>query len=225
MAKPEKTTLYTKAGPDGKSLGDCPFSHTVQMALKLKGVEYDVVPCTQDTKPQWLLEEVGGKMPCVLHEGVPHVETSEILAWIDATFAEPALAVPGAMEELLKGRFGVFPGIAGFTKNTDDSKDAELKAKLLEALGRLAAHLKATPGGFLCGKAPSLADCDVLTKLYVLQNATAHYKKFSLDSEDLGADGEVLREYYARASQLPAFSECCYPGDVCHWGWGQARGA
>ncbi len=28
--------LYLKAGPDGKSVGDCPFAHNVRMVLYLK---------------------------------------------------------------------------------------------------------------------------------------------------------------------------------------------
>ena len=31
-------TLFTKAAPDGVSLGDCPFSHAVQIALRLGSV-------------------------------------------------------------------------------------------------------------------------------------------------------------------------------------------
>lgn len=29
--------LYLKPGPDGKSVGDCPFAHMVRMVLYLKG--------------------------------------------------------------------------------------------------------------------------------------------------------------------------------------------
>lgn len=31
---------------------------------KLKGVDYDVVPCGPSNKPSWLMQEVGGQMPC-----------------------------------------------------------------------------------------------------------------------------------------------------------------
>ena len=86
-------TLFTKAAADG-SLGDCPFSHAVQMALKIKGVDYDVVACGPSDKPPWLQQEVAGQMPCVIHGGVPHVETTQILKWIDQTFPGPSLAVP-----------------------------------------------------------------------------------------------------------------------------------
>lgn len=34
------------------------------MALKIKGVDYDVVACGPSDKPPWLQQEVAGQMPC-----------------------------------------------------------------------------------------------------------------------------------------------------------------
>jgi len=220
--RPERTTLYTKAGPDRKSLGDCPFSHTVQMALRLKGVDFDVVPCSQDTKPQWLLDEVDGKMPCVLHTGIPHIETSEILSWIEAEFPEPSLAVPDGAPEIARSGFGLFPAIARFTKNTDASKEEDLRVELQIKLAGLRAHIARFGFKFLCGDEPTLVDCDVLPKLYVLEHSTAHFKGFSLANFP---EGDEVREYYNRGSALGAFADGAYPSDVGIWGWGEARGS
>ncbi|CAK0852693.1 unnamed protein product, partial [Prorocentrum cordatum] len=194
--KPDRTTLYTKAGPDGSSLGDCPFSHSVQMALKLKGVDYDVVPCTADSKPQWLVEEVGGKMPCVCHQGVAHVETSEILAWIDSEFSGPSLEVP---ERLKKVADGFFPALASFTKNTDPSKDDSLRLDLQIAFTRLRNHMHMQRTKFLCGDEPTLLDCDLLPKLYVFEQATAKLKGYGFD--DFPEFDEVLQ--YPSGRRLP----------------------
>ncbi|CAE6960999.1 CLIC1 [Symbiodinium sp. CCMP2592] len=201
--KPSRTTLFTKAGADGVSLGDCPFSHSVQMALKMKGVDYDVVPCTEATKPAWLVSEVDGQMPCVVHEGVPHVDTKQILGWIENQFPGPSLAVPEEYVSVVD-RSQIFPEIAAYTKNTDSSKDDELKLNLQMALTRLRTHLFSLPVDtrFLAGDTPSLLDCDLLPKLYVLQNATKHFKGYSLD--DLMVTDDV-RMYYERASALPPF--------------------
>ena len=49
-------TIYLKAGPDGTSVGDCPFAQFVRMVLEEKGLEYTVKPCVQETKPSWLVE-------------------------------------------------------------------------------------------------------------------------------------------------------------------------
>jgi len=220
-SKPTRTTLYTKAGPDGKSLGDCPFSHSVQMALRLKGVDFDIVPCTQETKPQWLLDEVDGKMPCVYHGGIPHVETLEILSWIEAEFTEPSLTVPDNLPDAASECFGLFPAIAKFTKNQDASQDEELRIILSMKLASLRAFIARFGGKFICGDEPTLLDCEVLPKLYVLEHSTAHYKNFSLEVFPVG---DEVREYYERGSAMPAFTESTYPKDVGIWGWGQARG-
>jgi len=222
-SKPERTTLYVKAGPDGCSLGDCPFAHSVQMALQLKGVDYDVVPCTQETKPQWLLEEVDGKMPCVYHAGVPHIETSEILTWIEQEFPEPSLAPPENLNisDNFRSFFGLFPSLARYTKNTDPGQDADLKLDLQIKLSSLRAVLGQVSGDFLCGEQPTILDCDLLAKLYVMENATAHFKGFSL--ADFPETDEV-RMYYEKGSVLKEFTAGAYPPDVCTWGWGEARG-
>ncbi|CAK9010442.1 Chloride intracellular channel protein 1, partial [Durusdinium trenchii] len=131
--------------------------------------------------------EYGGKMPCVCHNGEAHVETAEILAWIDREFpTASSLQPPVELAEQVKG-FGVFPAIAQFTKNTDSAKDEELRVKLETSLRALSKRLESA-GAYLQGAEPGLLDCDILPKLYVLSLATAHYKNFKL--EDL-KDGEA----------------------------------
>eukprot|EP00434_Breviolum_minutum_P027456 symbB.v1.2.024274.t1/scaffold2284.1/size83445/2 len=219
--KPTRTTLFTKAAPDGVSLGDCPFSHAVQIALKVKGVDYDVVPCGPTNKPPWLLQEVAGQMPCVVHQGVPHVETTQILKWIEMTFPGPSLSVPEDYSELVS-RASILPAVADYTKNTDSSKDDELLVTLQMSLTRLRMHLFSLPIGtrYACGDGLTLADCELLAALYVIQSATASLKGWSLN--ELPPNDEV-RQYYERAAALPAFSQTCYPPSVGVQGWTMAR--
>mmetsp|Transcript_40719 Transcript_40719/g.64053 ORF Transcript_40719/g.64053 Transcript_40719/m.64053 type:complete len:304 (+) Transcript_40719:57-968(+) len=219
--KPFRTTLFTKAAPDGVSLGDCPFSHAVQIALKVKGVDYDVVPCGPNNKPPWLLQEVAGQMPCVVHQGIAHVETSQILKWIDMTFPGPSLAVPEDYAELVS-RAAIFPAVAEYTKNSDSSKDDDLLVNLQMSLTRFRMHLFALPIGtrYAVSDTLTLADCELLAALYVIQSATASLKGWSLN--DLPEKDEV-RGYYERAAALPAFSQSCYPPNVGVQGWQMAR--
>lgn len=219
--KPFRTTLFTKAAPDGVSLGDCPFSHAVQIALKVKGVDYDVVPCGPNNKPPWLLQEVAGQMPCVVHQGIAHVETSQILKWIDMTFPGPSLAVPEDYAQLVS-RAAIFPAVAEYTKNSDSSKDDDLLVNLQMSLTRFRMHLFALPIGtrYAVSDTLTLADCELLAALYVIQSATASLKGWSLN--DLPEKDEV-RGYYERAAALPAFSQSCYPPNVGVQGWQMAR--
>jgi len=75
--------LYVKAGPDGKTLGDCPFAHFVGMVLHEKKLEYDLIPCTQETKPNWLIDFYEGKMPALRHRQECYTESSVIAEYLD----------------------------------------------------------------------------------------------------------------------------------------------
>ena len=66
--------LYVKAGPDKSSVGDCPFAHYVRLVLALKKVDYKTIPMAPDNKPEWLLEDFGGKMPCLDFRGMRTVD-------------------------------------------------------------------------------------------------------------------------------------------------------
>eukprot|EP01062_Namystynia_karyoxenos_P073815 TRINITY_DN70646_c0_g1_i1.p1 TRINITY_DN70646_c0_g1~~TRINITY_DN70646_c0_g1_i1.p1 ORF type:complete len:259 (+),score=89.09 TRINITY_DN70646_c0_g1_i1:98-778(+) len=224
MAKPERTTLYCKAGPGGDGdLGDCPFAHMVQMALALKGVEYDLRPTAAESKPQWLLDEAGGKMPCVLHQGVPHVESADIMKWADATFGTPGELEPTPDAAEAVRAAGLFPAIAGYTKCTDEAACAEKLAAMSAALGKLGAHLATQPAdGYASGARPTLVDCDLAAKLYVLQHATKHFLKYDLGTHDF-PNADAVRGYWARVSALPAFIKGKYPEETGIWGWTAAR--
>ena len=57
--------LYIKAGPKDGDVGDCPFAHYVRCVLNYKKLEYKSLPCKPDSKPDWLIKELEGKMPCL----------------------------------------------------------------------------------------------------------------------------------------------------------------
>ncbi|CAM9900535.1 unnamed protein product, partial [Phaeothamnion confervicola] len=74
--------LLCKAGADGKSLGDCPFTHYVSMVLHHKGLPFKLTPVAPDAKPDWLVEDYDGKMPCLVHDGEADTESSEIVRYL-----------------------------------------------------------------------------------------------------------------------------------------------
>ena len=51
--------LYIKAGPEDGQVGDCPFAHYVRCVMHFKGLDCKVIPCKPETKPEWLLNDVG----------------------------------------------------------------------------------------------------------------------------------------------------------------------
>merc|ERR1712032_994019 len=86
--KSRKMELYLKAGADGLTVGDCPFAHYVRALLAYKGLSCTVHPCPPSGKPSWLVEQHGGKMPCLRIND--NVITEEVKGEVGGFF--PAMA-------------------------------------------------------------------------------------------------------------------------------------
>ena len=104
--------LHVKAGPDGKSVGDCPFAHAIRICCAVKKLNIKVLPHSPSDKPAWLVEEHGGKMPClVADDGEVVTESRDIAKWLEAKYPEPLMdGLPGtaAAEEVTAPVFGAF---------------------------------------------------------------------------------------------------------------------
>ena len=194
--------LYCKPSRDGTAVGDCPFCHSVRMTLELKGVAYEVLPTTPAQKPDWLLERHAGSMPC-LHDPASDesiADSAAIAASVDERYATPDGGAPlGAPpnDAALAATAPFFKALAGYVKNTDDSRDAELRDALCAVIdsiearacpsedwalpcdraGHAQAYMRdAGSPDFLGGAQPGLADCNFAPKLHVMRIAAAHFK-------------------------------------------------
>lgn len=153
-------TLYIKPGPDGTSIGDCPFAHFVRIVLAEKNLDYDIVPCTPEKKPNWLVEEYGGKMPALRHRKECYVDSEVIVQYLDFFFKEPELSPStssrkaaagggssgedgGAMACATKAVEGFFPAMAKYIKyrSNGDEEDMARRAVLEERLSALEEQL------------------------------------------------------------------------------------
>ena len=221
-------TLFAKAGPDGKSMGDCPFAHFVQMVLQEKGLEYDLAPSTQETKPNWLIEHYDGKMPALRHRKECYVESDVIADYLDFFFQEPPLKVgTGAEIEAAETAIaGIFPAIAKYLKHTPDGDDDDLalKAGLEEKLASLEEHLGSDgrTGPFIVGNGEklSLIDCSLAPKLYHMETGLEGFKSKSID---LAQQYPKVRAYMDAVFARPSFEKSVYPKETVLWGWGNAR--
>ena len=215
--------LYMKAGPDGTSIGDCPFAHYVRMTLEEKGLGYTPQPRVQATKPQWLVDSYEGKMPALHFKNECRVESSYIAEYLDKAYPEPPLKTDTAAMQAAEAAIeGIFPLIAGYLKHVPDGdeEDKKLMENLEVALSKLNDHLAATPGDFIAGSTVTLIDLSLTPKLYILKLGNEVFKKGALD---IKGKFPALQAYMDTMFARPSFTKTAYPPDVFAWGWSSKR--
>lgn len=224
-------TLYVKAGPDGKSLGDCPFAHFVRMVLEVKGLEYELIPSIQDTKPSWLIEYYDGKMPALRHRKECYVESDTIAAYLEFFFPKPELNPTDESEAdaATAAVDGLFPSIAQYIKHTSDGDDvdAEKKERLKIALTKLNDHLSlpSRTGPYLVGDGTVIRmnDYKLAPILYHMCIAIPVFKGEDV-LESLMKNVPSVKSYTDHMFTVdPNFQKTVYPPEVVIWGWGNAR--
>jgi glutathione S-transferase len=209
--------LYCKAGPDGKSIGDCPFCHAIRMVLEEKGLEYTLVPATQETKPNWLIESYDGKLPALRHQKECYVESNVIVAYLEFFFPSPLKDGEGVHEEAAAA---LFPAVAKYLKHTPDGndQDAELLQNLETVLQDLQSHLEGKT--FWCGDDFSVQDCRLAPQLYILQTCLKAFKSNALD---IAKTFPAVQAYTEALVARPSFQATLCPESVVEWGWTNAR--
>ncbi|XP_030142560.3 chloride intracellular channel protein 3 isoform X2 [Taeniopygia guttata] len=178
MAEKPQIQLFIKASEDGESIGHCPFCQRLFMMLLLKGVPFTLT--TVDVKR------------C------------------------PSL-VPQYPESSLAGN-DIFHKFSAFIKNPVPAQDKALQRSLLRALLKLDEylstplehelaqdpHLRASQRHFLDGDRLTLADCNLLPKLNIVQVVCQHYRHFGIPKDLQG-----VWRYLNSASETKEFQYTC----------------
>ncbi|XP_007475465.1 chloride intracellular channel protein 3 [Monodelphis domestica] len=220
MAENPKLQLFVKASEDGESVGNCPFCQRLFMILLLKGVPFTLT--TVDTKRSLdVLKDFapGSQLPILLYDGEAKTDNIQIEEFLEEILGPPKYPslVPRYKESNMAGN-DVFHKFSAFIKNTSPSQDEAFYRPLLRALVKLDHYLN-TPlehelirdpkltqsrRHFLDGDQLTLADCNLLPKLHIINTVCTYYRQAPIPAELQG-----LHRYLENALQVKEFKYTC----------------
>ncbi|KAL8094232.1 putative glutathione S-transferase [Apium graveolens] len=196
---------------------ESPFSKRVEIALKMKGVEYEYVEEDLSTKSPELLKynPIHKKVPVFLHNGKPIVESLVILEYIDETWKSGTPLLPQDPHERANSRFWakfmddkLLPAAIKFVK----SREQDVIEEIVELLSLLEKELKGKK--FFGGESIGLVDiacCIVALWLDVIQEAVGvemftkekHPKLYKWSEEYMNCS--IIKETLPPRADLLAF--------------------
>ncbi|XP_043118184.1 chloride intracellular channel protein 5a [Puntigrus tetrazona] len=207
--------LFVKAGSDGESIGNCPFSQRLFMILWLKGVVFNVTTVDLKRKPADLHNLAPGTPPPFLtFNGEVRTDVNKIEEFLEEMLAPPKFPKLAAKnKESNTAGNDIFAKFSAYIKNTNPGANASLEKGLLKALKKLDNFLnsplpdeidadstgeeKCSDRKYLDGNELTLADCNLLPKLHVVKVVSKKYRHFEIPS-DLSGVWRYLQNAYAR---------------------------
>ncbi|XP_028656997.1 chloride intracellular channel protein 1 [Erpetoichthys calabaricus] len=214
--------LFVKAGTDGASIGNCPFSQRLFMVLWLKGVTFNVTTVDMKRKPEILKDLAPGAQPPFLVYGSEvKTDTNKIEEFLEETLSPPKYPKLAAKNpESNTAGVDIFSKFSAYIKNSNPAINDNLEKGLLKALKKLDNYLN-TPlpdeidensaeddavshRTFLDGNDLTLADCNLLPKLHIVKVVCLKYKGIEIPST-LKAVWRYLNAAYEREE----FSSTC----------------
>ena len=228
----EEFEVYCKAAADTGRVGDCPFTSACCMALAHKGITFSLIPRTRENKDEWHLKEpYNGSMPCLRSKdgSVVITDSTSIVKFIDESLSDVSQrgVLGGAGQEAWKSKedLGLFPAVAKYLKNTDQSKDAELEEILKEKLSQLDSMIETSGGPFILGSNISVIDFFTASTLYHLQSACETLKGTKFE-ELVHVGYASLQAYVIMLTSLHCYrvGVLLYTAEDVIFGWKQARG-
>lgn len=185
-------------------LGDCPFCHRVLLTLEEKKVPYKWHLINLSEKPSWLFEvSPEGKVPLAKFDGKWVPDSDVIVGILEEKYPEPSLVTPPEFSSVGSKMFGAFVKFLLSKDPNDGSEQA-----FLEELKALNEHLKAH-GPYVAGEKVTAVDLSLAPKLYHVDVALGHFKKWSIpkDLPSLIAYKELLytRESFVKTKTAPEY--------------------
>ncbi|XP_078255605.1 chloride intracellular channel protein 5-like isoform X1 [Rhinoraja longicauda] len=208
-------SLYVKAGIDGESIGNCPFSQRLFMILWLKGVVFNVTTVDVKRKPADLHNLAPGTHPPFLtFNGEVKTDVNKMEEFLEETLCPPKyLKLAAKQHDSNTAGIDIFAKFSAFIKNTRLNANDGLARNLIKALKMLDEYLNSplpeeidadsvdevtvSHRKFLDGDELTLADCNVLPKLHIMKVVAKKYRNFAIPTEMTGV-WRYLNNAYAR---------------------------
>uniref|UniRef100_A0A8C4ZKS4 Chloride intracellular channel 4 n=1 Tax=Gadus morhua TaxID=8049 RepID=A0A8C4ZKS4_GADMO len=182
--------LFVKAGSDGESIGNCPFSQRLFMILWLKGVVFNVTTVDLKRKPADLQNLAPGTHPpFITFNGEVKTDVNKIEEFLEDVLSPPKFTKlsPRHPESNTAG-MDIFAKFSAFIKNSKPDGNEVLERGLLKTLQKLDEYLRSplpdeidhnsiedvkdSSRMFLDGDEMTLADCNLLPKLHIVKVRT-----------------------------------------------------
>ncbi|XP_059354264.1 chloride intracellular channel protein 5-like isoform X1 [Carassius carassius] len=214
--------LFVKAGCDGESIGNCPFSQRLFMILWLKGVVFNVTTVDLKRKPADLHNLAPGTHPPFLtFNGEVKTDINKIEEFLEEVLAPPKYPKLAARHrESNTAGNDVFAKFSAFIKNTKPAANEALQKGLTKALKKLDDYLnsplpdevdadsmeeeKASNRKFLDGNELTLADCNLLPKLHIVKVVGKKYRNYDIPNDLTG-----VWRYLNNAYEQEEFTNTC----------------
>lgn len=207
-----RSVLVVKAAPDG-SLGNCPFSQKANLALRLRGVPFEVETVHLDNKPKWFLDLTEKATAPVFVDGkLVLKESDDIVQHADKVGKQGSMLVDDANPRAKSAKKCMEPVLKAFARLVmNEGDDGPLTAELDTALEAVASHLKDGSGKFVLGDKFSSIDCELAPKLWHVQVAGKRIKGVEMP--------ERLTQYLSDVQRLAVWAPTACPDDVLVDGW------
>ncbi|KAK1171752.1 chloride intracellular channel protein 5b isoform X1 [Acipenser oxyrinchus oxyrinchus] len=215
-------SLFVKAGSDGESIGNCPFSQRLFMILWLKGVVFNVTTVDLKRKPADLHNLAPGTHPPFLtFNGEVKTDINKIEEFLEEVLAPPKYPKLAAKQrESNTAGNDIFAKFSAFIKNTKPEANESLEKALSKALRKLDSYLNTalpeeinvdsaedvnvSKRKFLDGDELTLADCNLLPKLHIVKIVAKTYRNYEIPSDMTG-----VWRYLQNAFSRDEFTNTC----------------
>lgn len=212
----DKPTLFIKASPDG-GIGDCPFSHKANLALRFRRADFAVHPIDLSNKPAWFIDlNESGTTPVLLDGATALGDSDDIVDFADSVGEGVTLTRDDDpnWDIAFDAVSPVFGSLVRLLKAKDDAQLPELKLALEDALKALDQFFNKVPGKFLLGDDVSALDCNLAPKLQHVAIAAKHYRDF-----DIPAECSAVLAYLTAFRETEEWQASACTDDTIVWGW------